>query len=39
VEAINLEIGQRAALRAESEPRDMRWWHGLWKSGKGSRIG
>lgn len=24
------EVGLRAALRAESLLRDMRWWRGLW---------
>ena len=29
-----LEVGFRAALHSESQPRDMRWWWGLWRTPK-----
>ncbi len=32
-----IEVGTRAALHAESRPRDLRWFRGLFPAGRGNK--
>lgn len=29
-----VEVGMRVALHTETQPRDERWWQGMWERGR-----